>query len=116
MGDEAMQKKLNYAKKAVEKQLQKTGYKTECTSNKIYCIDAYHFSQHRIVAVGIREIVSGMQFKSQIRQLEKLPNPAPFVTSKEIWIKEPGEHNFKLYYYRNRTWIDEDFNPTKIFN
>jgi len=115
MSEETNRKKLNTAKKAVASILSKAGYKIELTSNNIYCLDAYRHSEHRIIAVGIKEILKTIKFKEQIKRLEKLPNPAPNVITKEIWIRGDEEHGFRQYYFKQEYWENEDFDKVNIF-
>lgn len=116
MPEKAINKKINRAKKSAYDILSKAGFQIEIASNKIYCIDAYRKSEHRIIGIGIEEIMKSQWFKAQIRKLEKLPNPAPGVTSKEIWIRKKGEHNFQQYSYENGQWLNEDSEKVEIFN
>lgn len=116
MSEESIKKKINTAKKNACDILAKAEYKIEKASNKTFCINAARKSEIRFIVVGIEEIVNVPWFKEQIKNLEKWPNPAPAVTSKEVWIRGQGEHGFKKFCYENHQWIDENFDPTDIFN
>jgi len=110
MSEEAIKKKLNKAKNAVCRILKSADYSFEKTSNNIYCIDAARDTEYRKIAIGIAEIKNCLWFKTQVKQLAEYPNPAPEVTSKEVWIREGGEHDFRVYYLKKNTWIDKQGN------
>jgi len=114
--EKSLNKKLNTAKKSARNILKRAGYKIEITNNDIFCLSAMRKSEWRIIAVGIEEIIKCRWFKEQIKKLEKLPNPSPESIHKEVWVRDGGEYNFKLYFYENGQWVDEDFNPVNIFN
>jgi len=110
-----LNRKLNTAKKTACSILERAGYKIEITNNNIFCITAMRKSEWRIIAIGIEEIIKCHWFRNQIKKLERLPNPSPDTINKEIWIREEDGYNFRLYFYENGQWVDEDLNPVNIF-
>jgi hypothetical protein len=116
MPDKAITQKLNRAKKSACEILSKAGYKIEKTNNVTFCITAMRESEWRIIAVGIKDIIKCNWFDMQRKRLEKLPSPSPQLIKKEIWIREQGEHNFKIFSWENNQWVNEDWELTDIFN
>lgn len=115
MPEEAPNQKLNRAKKAACEILAKAGYKIEKTSNQIFCVQAMRAAEWRVIAIGITEFVDCHWFLQQIKALEKLPADSVFI-QKEVWIRQSGEHNFNLYFWKANKWVNEDLDPIAKFN
>ena len=114
MSDESIAKKLRRAKEMACTILMKAGYRIEKTHNATFCLTAMRESEWRIVAIGIREALKSKLFDEQRKKLEFLPVPDPRLIQKEIWIRETGEHNFKIYIWKNNAWLDEEMKPAVI--
>lgn len=89
MGEEAVIKRLNRAKKAVIENLVKTGYKIIPSDNSDFCILGVRKKEIRMIRVVIDEITD-----SDIDKIQNFEPPGN--CTKEIWCRKENQKDFEI--------------------